>query len=76
MLERFAEGADLIVLCTHGRGGFDRLRHGSVAERVVREAHKPVLLIRAGATVSAASNPDAHQPATIGGTPMPSRGEQ
>jgi nucleotide-binding universal stress UspA family protein len=40
------ERADLIVLATHGRGGFDRLRHGSVAERVTREAQMPVLLVR------------------------------
>jgi nucleotide-binding universal stress UspA family protein len=43
-----AQGADLVVLCTHGRGGFDRFRHGSVADRVVRETAKPVLLVRAG----------------------------
>jgi nucleotide-binding universal stress UspA family protein len=43
-----AQDSDLIILCTHGRGGFDRFRHGSVAERVVREAVKPVLLVRAG----------------------------
>jgi nucleotide-binding universal stress UspA family protein len=43
-----AEAADLVVLCTHGRGGFDRFRHGSVADRVVRETTKPVLLVRAG----------------------------
>ena len=42
-----AQGLDLIVLCTHGRGGFDRLRHGSVAEEVVRGSDLPVLLIRA-----------------------------
>src|SRR5207248_2068986 len=38
LVRRAAEDADLIVLSTHGRGGFDRLRHGSVAERIVREA--------------------------------------
>jgi nucleotide-binding universal stress UspA family protein len=43
-----AECADLIVLATHGRGGFDRLRHGSVAEQVTRAAQTRVLLIRAG----------------------------
>jgi nucleotide-binding universal stress UspA family protein len=40
------ERADLIILATHGRGGLDRLRHGSVAERVTREAQMPVLLVR------------------------------
>jgi nucleotide-binding universal stress UspA family protein len=43
-----ADGTDMIVLCTHGRGGIDRLRHGSVADRVVRQVEQPVLLVRAG----------------------------
>jgi nucleotide-binding universal stress UspA family protein len=48
LVRRAAQGTDLVVLCTHGRGGVDRFRHGSVADRVVREAEKPVLLVRAG----------------------------
>ena len=39
--------ADLIVLGTHGRRGFDRLFLGSVAEHVLRAASVPVLLVRA-----------------------------
>lgn len=39
--------ADLIVIGTHGRRGFNHLLMGSVAEGVVRIATKPVLLIRA-----------------------------
>lgn len=38
--------ADLIVIGTHGRSGFNRLLFGSVAEGVVRTAQAPVLLIR------------------------------
>jgi nucleotide-binding universal stress UspA family protein len=38
--------ADLIVIGTHGRRGFNRLLMGSVAEGVVRIASKPVLLVR------------------------------
>ena len=38
--------ADLIVIGTHGRSGFNHLLFGSVAEGVVRTAHVPVLLIR------------------------------
>jgi nucleotide-binding universal stress UspA family protein len=37
--------ADLIVMGTHGRRGFQRFVLGSVAERVVRGAPCPVLLI-------------------------------
>jgi len=38
--------ADLIVIGTHGRRGFDRVVLGSVAETLVRIAHLPVLLVR------------------------------
>jgi nucleotide-binding universal stress UspA family protein len=48
LFEKAANDADVIVLATHGRGGVDRYRHGSVAERVVHESTKPVLLTRAG----------------------------
>jgi nucleotide-binding universal stress UspA family protein len=37
------EGADLIVLGTHGRGALGKLLLGSVAEKVVRRAPCPVL---------------------------------
>jgi nucleotide-binding universal stress UspA family protein len=37
--------ADLVVVGTHGRRGFDRLLLGSVAERVVRKAPCPVLTV-------------------------------
>ncbi|WP_221090859.1 universal stress protein [Deinococcus aquaedulcis] len=43
-----AQGADLIVMSTHGRSGLGRLLLGSVAEQVVRRAAVPVLLARAG----------------------------
>ncbi len=45
-----AERADLLVLGTHGRHGPVRWWLGSVAERVVRGSHLPVLVTRADAT--------------------------
>jgi nucleotide-binding universal stress UspA family protein len=38
--------ADLIVMPSHGRRGLKRLLIGSVAERVVRLAHCPVLVLK------------------------------
>jgi nucleotide-binding universal stress UspA family protein len=39
-------GADLIVMGTHGRSGFERYRMGSVAERILHESTVPVLTVR------------------------------
>jgi nucleotide-binding universal stress UspA family protein len=39
-------GAELIILPSHGRTGLKRMLIGSVAERVVRLAHCPVLVLR------------------------------
>lgn len=41
-------GCDLLVVGTHGRTGVRRLVLGSVAERIVREAHCDVLVARGG----------------------------
>lgn len=41
-----SEGADTIVMSTHGFTGLSRLVLGSVAEQVVRHASVPVILIR------------------------------
>jgi len=40
------EGADLIVISTHGSTGLERWVFGSVAEKVVRLAECPVLTVR------------------------------
>jgi nucleotide-binding universal stress UspA family protein len=53
--------ADLIVMGTHGRGGVNRMLLGSVAERVIRTASCPVLIIR-----GAASAGEYVEPATVG----------
>ena len=41
------EDVDLIAMSTHGRSGISRLWLGSVANRVIRRADQPVLLVRA-----------------------------
>jgi nucleotide-binding universal stress UspA family protein len=41
-----SEGADLIVMGTHGRSGLAHVLMGSVAERVVNKAGCPVLTVR------------------------------
>ena len=40
------EGIGLVAMATHGRSGLSRLVLGSVAERVLRGASVPVLLLR------------------------------
>ncbi len=47
---RIAEklGADMIVMGTHGRSGLAHLLIGSVAEKVVRHAHCPVVCVKPG----------------------------
>ena len=41
------QAADLLVIATHGRSGWQRVLLGSTAERVVRNACCPVLTVRA-----------------------------
>ncbi|WP_027211288.1 universal stress protein [Burkholderia sp. WSM2232] len=48
-------GADLVVMGTHGRRGVQRLMLGSVAERFVRMATCPVLLVSAHCEASPAA---------------------
>lgn len=43
------QGIDGIVMSTHGRGGLSRWVYGSVADKVLRHARVPVLLIQAQA---------------------------
>lgn len=58
--EEIVEGAEdtsdpLIVMTTHGRTGFNRLLHGSVSGKVVRETEVPVLLMRSESSSGAAT---------------------
>lgn len=50
--------ADLIVMGTHGRRGVQRLVLGSVAERVLRHARCPVLLVPARSVAAVADTRD------------------
>ena len=53
------EGADMIVLGTHGRSGMARMLMGSVAETVVRRAPCAVLVYRAAAETLVGQKPVA-----------------
>jgi nucleotide-binding universal stress UspA family protein len=57
---RFARDAamDLIVMGTHGRTGVERLLMGSVAERVLRDAHCSVLVVKLPKGVSQLARAD------------------
>jgi nucleotide-binding universal stress UspA family protein len=59
VIEEYAErgGADLVVIGTHGRGGISRLLLGSVAERVLRRAPQPTLIVRPRAQEQAPDTP-------------------
>ena len=41
-----ADDVDLLAMATHGRGGLSRLVMGSVADEVMRQCRKPILLYR------------------------------
>jgi nucleotide-binding universal stress UspA family protein len=51
--------ADTIVMSTHGRGGVSRWVFGSVADKVLRHADIPVVLIRATEEAMEWELPDA-----------------
>lgn len=63
-LEEYVEshGTELVVMTTHGRSGFQRLRLGSVATAFLTRATVPVLLVR-----GAGSEPNETEPALPSG---------
>lgn len=61
-----AWGAELIVLGTHGRRGMSRLMLGSVAERVLRVAQTPVLMVRAPSLASMTTSSTRPERASAG----------
>jgi nucleotide-binding universal stress UspA family protein len=50
--EAQAQDCDLIVMSTHGRSGFTRLRLGSVADAVIASTPVPLLLLHGSVTTS------------------------
>lgn len=54
--------ADLVVLATHGHGGLARMWHASIAERVVRQAPCPVLVVHGKSEFSATPPSIAQEP--------------
>jgi nucleotide-binding universal stress UspA family protein len=40
------QGADLIAMTSHGRGGLPRVFYGSVAASVLQRVDRPLLLVR------------------------------
>lgn len=51
-------GVDLIVMTTHGRGGFSRFWLGSIADALIRRTSVPLLLVRPDPE----DTPDAREP--------------
>ncbi|MEE8518205.1 MAG: universal stress protein [Dehalococcoidia bacterium] len=43
-----AEVVDVAAVATHGRSGLSRTFFGSVADKLIRESGKPVLVVKAG----------------------------
>lgn len=54
-----SEQTDLLLIGTHGRTGFAHFFLGSVAERVVRAAHCPVLVLRPSGSAGRATAQEA-----------------
>jgi len=54
------ENMEVIVMGTHGRGGFDRLVLGSSTDRVIRKAACPVLVVSNASQAALCTGPDGH----------------
>jgi nucleotide-binding universal stress UspA family protein len=63
-------GVDLVVMATHGRGGFQRAWLGSVADRLVRTLEIPVLLVRAGGDAPVEPRPPGTVLVPLDGSPL------
>jgi nucleotide-binding universal stress UspA family protein len=54
------ENADLIIMATHAREGWERVAHGSVAESVLGKSAAPVMLIRTSDAIRATACEAGH----------------
>ena len=72
-------GADMIVMSTHALTGPARTLLGSVADEVVRGAHRPVMLVRRGMRIPSmrtASRATLHDGASQSSTPASLRSDE
>jgi nucleotide-binding universal stress UspA family protein len=69
-----SEGIDLIVMGTHGRAGAAHALMGSVAERVIRTAPCPVLVVPARIAQKITRQPAPEHPVAVGALPQEGRG--
>lgn len=60
------EPGTLVVMCTHGRGGLERLVFGSTAQDVLHRYHGPLLLIRVYEASDTGSGGDHSMDISIG----------
>jgi nucleotide-binding universal stress UspA family protein len=58
--------ADLIIMTTQGHTGLKHVFLGSTAERVVRHADCPVLVVRDEARIAGGKRPSKHRPRQLG----------
>lgn len=65
-----AIAADLVVMATHGRGGFTRLRLGSVTTAFLHHTPAPVFLVRSSAEDVPAGLPAGPLLVTLDGSPF------
>lgn len=65
-----AIGAQLVVMATHGHGGFTRLRLGSVATAFLHHTPVPVFLVRSTPEAASAGLPTGPLLVTLDGSPF------
>ena len=63
VLER--EGADMIVLSTHGMSGWRPMVFGSIAEKVIKLAPCPLLLLRSHKEAATSTHDRDREPALV-----------